>query len=92
MASISICQGHSKSADEIRGMVEELAARLDSQYQLASQWRGDHCVEFRRSGIKGELSFDEREVRIELQLGMMVSAFKGKIRAELERSLREKLA
>lgn len=91
MSTISVTQPHNKSVTDVRELVESLAQKLDERYQLKSRWSGDRQVELTRSGVTGLLEFDDREVRVNIKLGLMMSAFKSVIRDEVERAMRDKL-
>lgn len=91
MATISVRQPHTRGLEEVQQMASALAEQLREHYDLESHWADDRTVDFRRRGIRGRLQFDEREVSIELQLGMMVFPFKERVRRELERALTEQL-
>ncbi|GAB3374205.1 polyhydroxyalkanoic acid system family protein [Spongiibacter taiwanensis] len=91
MSTISVTQSHNKSVTEVRELVDSLAKKLDERYQLKSRWSGERQVELTRAGVNGTLEFDEQEVRVDIKLGLMMSAFKSVIRDEVERAMREKL-
>lgn len=91
MSTISVTQTHNKSVTEVRELVDSLAHKLNERYQLKSRWSGERQVELSRSGVNGTLEFDEQEVRVDIKLGLMMSAFKSMIRDEVERAMREKL-
>jgi putative polyhydroxyalkanoate system protein len=91
MANIHVRQQHNKSEQEVRQIADQLARKLDSKYQLSSKWNGN-TLEFKRSGLHGSLIIGASEVSISLKLGMMMSAFAGKIKNELAKSLKDTLA
>lgn len=91
MSTVSVTQAHNKDVAEIREQLEAVAAKLEARYQLVPQWRDDHHLELSRQGLQCNLEFDEREVRVTIKLGLMMSAFKSKIRDEVARALRERL-
>ncbi len=91
MATIRVERTHQLGRQTVRDKVEALAERLSREYQLRCQWRGDQ-LEVQRSGVKGHIAIDERKVRIELSLGLLLSAMRGPLQKEIETALDRELA
>lgn len=91
MATIRVERSHQLGREAVRDKVEALAARLAREYQLRCQWRGDR-LDVERSGVKGHIAIDERAVRIELSLGLLLSAMRGPLQSEIESALDRELA
>ena len=70
MSKVVIKQKHNKDEDEVRQIVEEVEQKLAADYDLKTRWNGD-AVEFKRSGLTGELSMEPGCVVIKLKLGMI---------------------
>lgn len=86
MTKIVIAKTHNKPAEEVEKLVDALQIELANKYGLKSQRNGD-LVDFTGAGLKGTLSMDPNEVKIDLKLGMMMTMLAGKI----ESALKEKL-
>ena len=69
---------------------EQLAERLASEYDVRYRWVGN-SLEFKRSGADGLIAVTEDQVRVELNLGLLLSAMGGSIRREIEKTLDESL-
>lgn len=91
MSTISLRQDHSKTSEELRDLIRQLAIKLEDKYQLKSSWVNDDELVVQRTGIKGRISLAPKEVRVEIKLGLMMSAFKATIQTEIARSMAEKL-
>jgi putative polyhydroxyalkanoate system protein len=91
VSTISLRQSHNKTPEELRDLIRQLAIKLDDKYQLKSSWVNDDEVVVQRSGIKGRISLEPAEVRVEIKLGLMMGAFKSTIQSEIARSMAEKL-
>ncbi|UVE18242.1 polyhydroxyalkanoic acid system family protein [Pseudomonas sp. LS44] len=91
MARITIERPHSLGRAAARERAEQLAERLARQYQVSYRWNGD-TLEFKRSGADGSIEVGEDRVRVELKLGLLLSAMSGTIKREIETTLDEKLA
>lgn len=92
MSKISLSQRHTKSDEEVRDMLNGLADKLSSRFDMKTRWRSDRELEVKRSGIEGVLQLLDGEVRVDIQLGMMMKPFKSRIRDELAKAMEEKLA
>lgn len=69
-----------------------MATKLEERYQLNARWLNNDAVVVARPGINGRITLGENEVRVEIKLGLMMSAFKSTIESEISRSMAEKLA
>ncbi|MFT6552322.1 MAG: putative polyhydroxyalkanoate system protein [Zhongshania marina] len=92
MPNISLRQRHNKSPEELRELIKLMATKLEERYQLNARWLNNDAVEVARPGINGRITLGENEVRVEIKLGLMMSAFKSTIESEISRSMAEKLA
>ena len=88
--SIRIEHPHTLAEDQLKNLAEELVAKLQSKYNLTPSWNGN-VVTFSGSGVNGTLTLGSDNVVVEVKLGMLMSAFAGPIRQELEKTLQEKL-
>ena len=91
MAMISLKKTHSRPEAEVRGLVDELAASLKQRYDVEARWVNDSTVKIDHSRMSGKLTLQPNLVSIEVKLGFLAGAFKGKIESELRKSLDEKL-
>ncbi len=92
VSKISLSQRHSKSDADVREMLDALAVKLSDRFEMKAHWRSDRELELKRSGIQGVLQLLEGEVKVDIQLGMMMKPFKSRIRDELSKAMAEKLA
>lgn len=91
MARITVERSHSLGRTEARSKAEQLAERLAREYAVSYRWNGD-TLEFKRSGADGRIEVGDDRVRVELNLGLLLSAMSGSIKREIEKTLDEKLA
>ena len=91
MAHINVERTHTLGLEVARVKAREVVAKLESQYGLKPQWSGDK-VAFKRSGVDGVLEISENTVKVDVKLGMLMSALSGMIKSEIERSLDKALA
>ncbi|MEK1943375.1 MAG: polyhydroxyalkanoic acid system family protein [Pseudomonas sp.] len=91
MARITVERSHTLGREGARAKAEELAERLAQEYAVRYQWNGD-VLEFKRSGADGSIEVGDDSVRVELKLGLMLSALSGTIKREIEKGLDESLS
>ena len=91
MSDIRAHQTHNLSLEEARQTAQKLADQLQKEFQLDSQWQGN-TLNFTRSGLKGKLDVTDKDVSIDISLGFMLKAFKGKIQTEIDKNLAKMFA
>ncbi|QXI28936.1 polyhydroxyalkanoic acid system family protein [Pseudomonas vanderleydeniana] len=91
MARISVERTHHLGLAGARGKAEALVQKLADQYGLAPSWSGD-TVSLKRSGVTGEVKIGEDRIRVDVELGMLMSAMSGTIKSEIEKALDKALA
>ena len=90
MARIKVERPHSLGLPAARAKAELLAERLAREYDVRYRWNGD-SLEFKRSGADGRIDVAEDSVRVQLNLGLLLSAMSGSIKREIEKTLDESL-
>ncbi|AYF89685.1 polyhydroxyalkanoic acid system family protein [Pseudomonas sp. JS3066] len=91
MSRIQVERSHALGREAVRDKAEKLAERLAREYDVRYQWRGD-TLEFKRSGADGQIEVSASKVRVEVKLGLLLSAMSGSIKREIEKALDEYLA
>lgn len=90
MSSIDIRHPHTRTPDQVRGVIQTVADKLRERYGLNSQWDGD-ALRLSGPGIDGRIALEPEQVRVTAELGFLVSAMKGVIESEIRRVLQEHL-
>ena len=83
MSHIQLERNHTMEKEQVRTM----KAKHGGDYC----WEGD-TVHYKHSGIDAKVSFDDKTVRVDVTLGLLMSAFKGMIESEVSKYLDEKFA
>ncbi|MBN2992926.1 polyhydroxyalkanoic acid system family protein [Pseudomonas cedrina subsp. fulgida] len=91
MARITVERAHNLGKEAARAKAEQLASKLQERYGLESSWSGD-TLNLRRSGVKGSVLVADDSLRIDVELGLLMSAMSGTIKAEIEKALDKALA
>ena len=89
MASIDIRHDHSLPFAQARQGVEEVAIKLGRKFGLDYRWEGD-SLHFVRPGVDGRIDVLPQQLHVSAKLGMLLSAMKGPIEAEIRRYLDER--
>lgn len=81
---------HDLGADEARSRVDKVAADLERQFSLKSEWRGDE-LHFRGAGAKGRVAVADDSIEFNIELGfalmMMEPAIRSAINAALDKHI-----
>ncbi|MCR2746034.1 polyhydroxyalkanoic acid system family protein [Limnobacter parvus] len=86
MSDIHARKEHNMSLEEAKQTAQKLADQLQKEFQLDSQWQGN-TLNFTRSGVKGKLDVTDKDVTVDISLGFMLKAFKGKIQTEIDKNI-----
>jgi putative polyhydroxyalkanoate system protein len=84
MALIAIAKKHSLSHPKAKAAAEKVAVDLNKRFELEYKWKGDD-IEFNRPGLTGALHVGKDAVRLDCQLGFMLSLLKPTIEAEVHK-------
>jgi|JI10StandDraft_1071094.scaffolds.fasta_scaffold12553_7 putative polyhydroxyalkanoate system protein len=91
MATIDIERHHGMTADAARKRAEELARRLETRKGVRWRWEGAtlrlDAPSGPAKGTKGAVRVDEKTVRIELDLPLLLRAMKGLVETMLNEKL-----
>ncbi|HVK37836.1 MAG TPA: polyhydroxyalkanoic acid system family protein [Candidatus Kapabacteria bacterium] len=88
MATIDIVRTHSLGRAGARKAVDDMAADIASRLQADTTWQGD-TLSFKRSGANGRIDVEEKKVRINIELGMLLSPMRGMIEQQINSYLDE---
>ncbi len=87
--SIKVTRPHKTTAEGARQKLRALAGEIESRYGLSVSWKGDVAHVSGRGVKKGTASVDERNVTVDLSLGMPASLVASKIEAGIEKAISE---
>lgn len=88
MAEISILQRHKLSHAKAKAAAQKVADKLVEEYDMELEWHGD-VLRFERNGVTGTLAVHENEARLELTLGLLLSAFAPTIEAHVAENMKK---
>lgn len=90
MSDIKLVRPHSLSLAKAKALTQKAADSLAADYDLQSEWHGN-TLRFHRSGVDGQMHVTDSEIRLDVKLGLLLKAFKGKIAEHIERNFDELL-
>jgi putative polyhydroxyalkanoate system protein len=92
-AQVCIDMDVSLDHDEIVHRVTSVLEEIEVEYDLEGYWNADFTTyAFERSGIVGEAHVEDGHVTVDVKLGVLFGAFKGRIEEKLRERLEEGLS
>lgn len=91
MSDIKLIRTHSLPIAKAKALAQKAADSLAAEYDLTSEWHGNR-LHFQRSGVEGDMHVTDSEIRLEVALGFLLKAFKGRIAEHIERNFDKLLA
>jgi putative polyhydroxyalkanoate system protein len=95
MATIDVRRTHALPRDEARKRAEDLARSMQQRFDLDWRWEGDRIVfEAPRGaakGTRGSVDVGDREVRVQIDLPMLLRMLKGTVESKVNEKLNQVL-
>lgn len=85
MADIKLVRSHSLPIAKAKALAQKAADSLSAEYNLSSEWHGS-TLRFHRSGVDGQMHVTASEIQLDVTLGFLLKAFKGKFLEHIERN------
>lgn len=83
MSTIEISKAFTMSREDLGDQLDDLAQQLGQEFQLNCEWLSEDCLDFRRSGVNGQVNIGDEEIELTISLGMLMELFRGKIEKEV---------
>ena len=91
MANISITRKHSLTQKKAKDVAEKIAKDLRKRFDLIYAWHGDH-IDFERPGVSGQMHVGKDNIKIDVQLGLLLGMLKPTIEREIDAQMDKLLA
>lgn len=88
---MKIRRSHSLGLEEARKRADRIAADLEEQFSLRTDWQGD-ALHVQGNGVRGQLHVDEQHVEIQITLGLALKLMEAPIRSVIEKAIDDELA
>jgi putative polyhydroxyalkanoate system protein len=89
MARLSIARKHHLSHKKAKDAAQKVADDLKARFELTYEWRGNE-VEFKRPGLSGKMHVGKDEVRLDCELGLVLSLLRPVLEAEIDKEFRQR--
>ena len=86
MPTVDITREHSLGKEEARQRAQKLADKLAQKLDAKCSWEGDQLT-FKRSGADGRITVSDTDVRVQVNLGMMLTPMAGMVKSEVQKAL-----
>ncbi len=84
MSRLSIEKKHHLTHKKAKEAAQRVADDLKARFELNYAWRGN-AIEFERPGLSGRMEIGKDNVRLDCELGMLLSLLKPKLEAEVHK-------
>lgn len=84
MSKLSITKKHTLSHAKAKLAAQKVAEDLKERFGLNFAWKGN-AIEFQRTGLTGTMQVGKNDVRLDCELGLLLSMLKPKLEAEIDR-------
>jgi len=85
MSDIKFVKPHSLPIAKAKAQVQKAADGLAAKNDLSSEWHGN-TLRFHRSGVDGQVSVTDSEIRLDVTLGFLLKPLKGTFVRHIERN------
>lgn len=91
MSTIDVRRSHALPKDEAKKRAEDLAKSMQNRFDLDWHWEGDRILfEAPRGaakGTKGTVDVTDREVRVQIDLPLLLRVMKGTVESKVHEKL-----
>jgi putative polyhydroxyalkanoate system protein len=88
MADIEVQRDHTLGLKKAKAAAQKVADEMAENFDMESEWEGN-TLHFSRSGVTGQLTVSKNSVQMNAKLGFLLTAFKPKIEAQIEKNFDE---
>ncbi|HET6263464.1 MAG TPA: polyhydroxyalkanoic acid system family protein [Usitatibacter sp.] len=86
MADIEIRRVHNLGLEAARKAADRMAERLGQRFGLKGSWRGN-VMHFERPGVTGSLALTDKDLDLQVTLGMLLRMMKGSLEGAVHEEL-----
>lgn len=83
---------HSLPTDEVRSRLDKAKAKLEADYGAACTWEGDRVMLVNRKGLDGRVAIEADKLRVDVELGLLMSAMSTQVRDGIVKRLTSLMA
>jgi putative polyhydroxyalkanoate system protein len=86
VSDIDLRREHGLDPAQARAMAERLLERLGREFGLRGEWAGN-VLRFQRAGVQGHLALGSGDLHLQVTLGLLLKAMRGRIEQAIAREL-----
>ncbi len=90
MAKYDLDIPHTLTPEEVRARLDKARGKLEADYGATCTWKGDQMV-VARKGLDATVRIEPTLIHVDLELGMLMSALSGAIKAGITKQLTDLL-
>ena len=83
---------HNLPLPEVKARLERAKGKLEAEYQAKCTWEGDEKLQVARKGLQATVNLEPARLRVDVELGLLLSPLAGTIRAGITKRLTELLS
>jgi putative polyhydroxyalkanoate system protein len=83
---------HNLPLPEVKSRLDRAKGKLESEYQATCTWHGDQQLQVARKGLNAMVNLEPSRLRIDIELGFLLSPLAGTIRTGISKRLTELLS
>jgi len=84
MARIAIARKHTLTHRKAREAAQKVADDLKKRFALNYEWKDD-TIAFHRPGLRGEMHVGKTDIRLDAELGLLLTVLKPAIEQEVDK-------
>jgi putative polyhydroxyalkanoate system protein len=83
---------HNLPLPEVKSRLDRAKGKLEAEYQATCTWHGDEKLEVARKGLNATVNLEASRLRVDVELGFLLSPLAGTIKTGITKRLTELLA
>jgi putative polyhydroxyalkanoate system protein len=83
---------HNLPLPEVKARLERAKGKLEAEYQAKCAWEGDSKLVVSRKGLSAAVNLEPTRLRVDMELGFLLSPLAGTIRTGITKQLTELLS
>jgi putative polyhydroxyalkanoate system protein len=83
---------HNLPLPEVKSRLDRAKEKLEADYQATCTWQGDEKLQVARKGLNAVVNLEPARLRIDVELGFLLSPLAGTIRTGITKRLTDLLS
>jgi putative polyhydroxyalkanoate system protein len=83
---------HNLPLPEVKARLDKAKGKLESEYQATCTWQGEQQLQVARKGLNATVNLEPSRLRVDVDLGFLLTPLAGNIKTGIAKRLTELLA